>query len=275
MILTKAMPATTWTAQAGECLFLNDPARLTDGKPARRALVEFIPPTGAFDITGNWTGQIEPGVIALLGLGDEFDGADISMLGVSSTLGGFSFASDLRARRLVDGTLALIFRPDWDLYPFAIDGLRIQCSAASATFEVGQIHIAETEDWCITRDWTEGRVINSRLNTTPNGQPSRVPRLSAREASVSIAPVKDVAAYGAGRTLQALQFDLDKYRPVLCIPAPRGIGRGETAPIDEDFVYNTALFGYATNLGRLQVVQNSNLVQLAGLTFREAPARAG
>lgn len=275
MILTKPMPATTWIPDGARGSFVNGPERLTDGKPARRLVYDSVMPAGVFDITGTWTGAMRPGVIALLGMSDAFADADFTIFGISSTLGSFLLGLSLRARRLQDGTLALILTPAPTDYTFDIDGLQIQCFGTAARYEIGQIHIAEAETWQITRDWTEGRVINSKLNTTPNGQPSRVARLSAREASVSLAPVSDTAAYGAGRSLQALQFSLDQYRPVLCIPAPRGIGRGEAAPIDADFVYNTALFGYATNLGRLQVVQNSNLVQLSGLTFREAPARAG
>lgn len=278
MIITRAMPATTFSlvdATPSDYSFATDPSRLTDGRPARRCRIVNNGSGTGIQLLAERSGPASNfRVIAMLGLGEEFVGRDVTMI-LQTSIGGVSF-NTFQARRLQDGTLAIIA-----LVPESFDttgpyiGVRFLLDIPGGGCEIGQIVIADALTYCITRDWTEGRDINSRLNTTPNGQPSRVARLSARTASVSIAPVSDTAAYGAGFTLQALQFDLDKYRPVLVIPAPRGIGRGEAAPIDEDFVYNTALFGYATNLGRLQLVAGSNLVQLSGLQFKEAPARSG
>lgn len=56
----------------------------------------------------------------------------------------------------------------------------------------------------------------------------------------------------------------------MAVPMSRGIGRGRGAPINQEAVRQSALFGWCSDLGQLSIVPGSNKFQLS-LRFTEAP----
>ena len=276
MLITNETPSLTWSLAgvSGSTWISGAPlSRLTNGKP--RVGVRFTRSSGSagFELSAQWSTLSRPKLFALFGLSEEWEG---QTFGVSvSNFGGGGSSIDLgtvSVQRLPDGGLAAIL-----LIPSLssdVDSVRITAGTLTgSSYYIGDVVIATAQEWCIRRDWVESVTALSRQNVTTTGQPFNVRRVQRRQASVTIAPQQWASAYSAAsvETLQKLQARLSQYQPVLVIPALRQPGLGEAAPVDMDTVYATALFGYASNLGQIGLVNNSNLAELK-LQFTEAPA---
>ena len=277
MLITNETPALTWTLSglSGSTWISGAPlSRLTNGKP--RVGVRFTRSSGSagFEISGQWATASTPRVFALFGLGEEFDGQSVGVFGRDSVAGNYSINLGTHsATRLPDGSLAVIVFIDPDILFNPIDGVRIFPTGIGSSCYIGEVVISTAQEWCIRRDWVEAVKDLTRFFKTTTGQPFNVSRNTERAASVTIAPQSWAKSYSASgvETLQKLQARLSGGRPVLVIPALRQPGLGASAAIDMDTVYATALFGYASGLGQIGLVNNSNLAELK-LQFTEAPS---
>lgn len=279
MLITNETPAISWsvTDNTGGSSWIAGAqlSQLTNGKP--RIGVQFTRSIGSANLylEGVWSVTSVPRVFALLGLGEEWEGESVAVMGRDPVSGNYSVAIETATPvvRLPDGSLAVLLLIDPDLLGSGINGIRIIPLGSGSVYLIGEVVIATAQKWCIRRDWIESVASLTKLNISVTGQPFNVKRNQQRKAAVTIAPVAFTKGFSIAQvhTLQKLQARLSQNQPVLVIPALRAPGLGVGAAVDTDVVYATALFGWCSNLGQISLVDNSNLAQLR-LEFTEAPA---
>jgi len=276
MIVSKPMPAITWSLfdpLAGGWEFANDPARLVQGNPRLKTRLFGAAPEGAPQIQMDFATPYTPRLFAVIARSETVSGSPgFAMTGRPT--GGDTFNVNLvpggeaALYRLPDGTLTGVYLTSNTV---EVDAIRVSYGPVDGTtVDIGQIVAAEAFEFCITRDWQEQRENLTKANETITGQDFPVVRPSRRIASVTVAPVGYSSAIASGNSLQELQASLSGRRSVLVVPMTRGVGRGRTAPIDQESVARSALFGACTDLGAISIVSGSNLFQLP-LKFTERP----
>jgi hypothetical protein len=274
MLISKPMPAVTWSLYDpfdGGWQFANDPNQLIRGNPLLKTRLFGAAPEGAPLIQMDFATPYTPrlfGVVARSATANSNPG--FAMLGRPTGGDDFNVSLTFEAAlyRLPDGTLTGVYV---SANTVQVDAIRVSYGPVDGTtVDIGQIVAADAFEFCATRDWSEQRENLTKPNETITGQDFPVVRPSRRIASVTVAPVGYDSAIADGNSLQELQASLAGRRPVLVVPMTRGIGRGTSAPIDQESVSRSALFGACEDLGTIQIVQNSNLFGLS-LKFKERP----
>jgi hypothetical protein len=276
MLISKPMPAITWSLfdpTAGGWEFANDPARLVQGNPRLKTRLFGTAPEDAPQIQMDFATPYTPRLFAVIARSATTSGSPgFAMTGRPA--GGDTFSVDLvpggvaSLYRLPDGTLTGVYL---STNTVEVDAIRVSYGPVDGTtVDIGQIVAADAFEFCITRDWQEQRENLTRPNETITGQDFPVVRPSRRLASVTVAPVSYDSAIAGGDSLQELQASLSGRRPVLVVPMTRGVGRGRTAPVDQESVARSALFGACTDMGAISIVGGSNLFHLP-LKFTERP----
>jgi hypothetical protein len=261
---------------AGDWVFVGDPQRLVRGAPRLKTRLAGADAVDLPLLQADYARPFVPVLFACLSRGPTTASPSLTVLGRPAGTDEFSLTLVATGAApfltMDDGTLSAVYLTT---NTTAIDGLRFGIGPAEnvdpAHLDIGQLLAAECFEFRASREWSEHRENLSAPNLTKTGQPFPDGEgVSLRVANVSVTPVGFGRTIGTGDTLQALQASLANSRPVLCVPMPRGVGRGRSAPIDQEAVARSALFGYCDSLGTIQMVPQSNLFQLA-LRFREAP----
>jgi hypothetical protein len=278
MLISNETPSITWNIAdlvSGSNWQTGAPfSQLTNGKPRIGCRLFRGSTVGGFRLDGTWTTASRPKVIAILGLGEEWEG-DFVALSVYNVVTASSEIElgNVNVIRLPDESLAVFLVVPDGVITFDVDTLRITSNSGGEAYTIGEVVVATAQEWCIRRDWIESVASLTKQQVSVTGQPFNVRRNQQRKAAVTIAPVAFSKGYSIAQvqTLQKLQARLSQMQPVLVIPALRAPGLGVGAAVDTDVVYATALFGWCSNLGQISLVDNSNLAQLR-LEFTEAPA---
>lgn len=275
MLISREMPELTYGIDTFSTWgFASPTSRLTDGRPRLGCRVARTAGAGGFQLRAEWSTPSKPKLIALLGLTDNCLGLDFSIQGRDpSTLSYTQSIGTLEGVRLADGSVAAICVVPAGSPAIDIDGVRFTFPGTFSAYTIGQLVIAEADEWSIMRQWAEGVRSLTVENVTLSGQPYNVTRPQVRTASVTLCPQSWERGYTSNslQTMQELQARLSKRQPVLVVPALRAPGLGEGAAIDQTTVERTTLFGRATDIGQIELVNDSNLLQMR-VGFTENPA---
>lgn len=281
----------TWAVSGTGASIDTSAAALTNGRPT--SLTSFTWLSGAqttsstLQLRGTWSGAITPRVVAVLGCSLPA-GTNIRVTG--SNDGGSTWAVDLdpdvtgadeqRLTQLPSGARVAWFRLPAGIT--AIDGIQISLIndvdgvasiAASTEFTLGEVWVSDAAEYAIRRDIASGIVVPTPGERSfIGGQGYAVEQLEYRRWQVSICPVShDLALDHASMDLDRLRYALSRRQRCAVLPMRGAPGCGTAALDDASTIQRTAMFGWATDLGDIRMVENGNVYTMT-MTFEEIPA---